>query len=131
MNLKQRNRSIFCGLIEQLFDGIGGIWRNKGEAQEAAKKELFEILNTLRGALGDNNFFGGGNFGFVDIITIPLCNWLLAAQKFSDFTVEADFPKLSSWFKRCIERESVSKTLPDPQKIYEFLVMVRSMHGID
>ncbi|XP_065850528.1 probable glutathione S-transferase parC [Euphorbia lathyris] len=116
---------------KKLFDGIAGIWKNKGEAQEAGKKELIEILKVIEGGLGENNFYGGETFGYVDIITIPLFCWLLAAEKFSDFTLEAEFPKLSGWVKRCMERESVAKNIPDTDKVYEFLVMMRKMHGIE
>ncbi|WCJ25126.1 glutathione S-transferase TAU 28 [Euphorbia peplus] len=116
---------------KKLFDGIAGIWKSKAEDQEAAKKELMEILKVLEGGLGEKNFFGGETFGYVDILTIPLFGWLLAAEKFSDFTVEAEFPKLSDWIKRCMERETVAKTLPETDKIYEFFVMMRKMYGIE
>lgn len=59
----------------QLFDAGGNIWRNKGEAQEAAKEEFIEILKELEGALGEKDFFGGDAFGFVDILAIALTSW--------------------------------------------------------
>ncbi|EEF35797.1 probable glutathione S-transferase [Ricinus communis] len=116
---------------KRLFDALGGIWRSKGEDTEVAKKDFIEILKVLEGALGEKDFFGGESFGFVDIIAIPLTCWFLAVEKLADFSVESECPKFAAWIKRCMQRESVAKIIPDPEKVYEFVLMMRKMHGIN
>ncbi|CAI0460130.1 unnamed protein product [Linum tenue] len=69
-------------------------------------------------------------FGYVDILAIPITSWFLASEKFGNFKVEAECPKLSAWIKRCMEKETVAKVIPDPEKIYEFVVNLRKMFGI-
>ncbi|KAK9092971.1 hypothetical protein Syun_027882 [Stephania yunnanensis] len=115
---------------KKLFDGGCGIWRNNGDALELGKKEFIEILQVLEGALG-GDFFGGDNFGFVDTIAIPHASWFYAYEQFGGFKVEDACPKLSAWIERCLKRDSVAKSLPDPSKVYEFLCMFRKMNGLD
>ncbi|OAY60578.1 probable glutathione S-transferase [Manihot esculenta] len=116
---------------KKLFDAVRDVVLSKGEATEAAKKELIEILKVLEGALGEKDFFVGKAFGFVDILAIAVSSWFLAAEKLGNFQVEAEFPKISGWIKRCMQKESVAKIIPDPEKILEFALMMRKMHGID
>lgn len=121
----------FGMFIVQLFDAVRDVVLSKGEATEAAKKELIEILKVLEGALGETDFFVGKAFGFADILAIAVSSWFLAAEKLGNFQVEAEFPKISGWMKRCMQKESVAKIIPDPEKILEFALMMRKMHGID
>ncbi|XP_021297971.1 LOW QUALITY PROTEIN: probable glutathione S-transferase [Herrania umbratica] len=116
---------------KKVFDAGCNIWRSKGEAPEEAKREVIGILKQLEEALGEKAFFGGNTFGFVDIIAVPLTSWFYAIEKFGNFKVEDECPKFSAWMKRCMQRETVAKVLPDPEKVYEFLIMFRKMQGID
>ncbi|GMJ07818.1 A. THALIANA GLUTATHIONE S-TRANSFERASE TAU 19, glutathione S-transferase TAU 19 [Hibiscus trionum] len=116
---------------KKVFDASGNIWRSKGEVPVEAKKEFIKILKQLEEALGDKDYFNGATFGFVDIIAIPLTCWFLAVEKIGGFTVAEECPKISSWTKRCLQRESVAKVVPDPEKVYEFVLMFRKMQGID
>ncbi|OMO88846.1 hypothetical protein COLO4_20048 [Corchorus olitorius] len=115
---------------KKVFDAGFKIWGSK-EAPVEATKELIEILKQLEGALGEKDYFGGDAFGFVDIIAIPLTSWFYAFEKYGNFKVEEECPKLSAWIKRCLERESVAKVLPPPQNVYEFVTMFRKMQGIE
>ncbi|KAK9281373.1 hypothetical protein L1049_004273 [Liquidambar formosana] len=115
---------------KKVFDAGCNIWRSKGEEQEAAK-DFIEILKQLEGALGEDDFFGGDSFGFVDVILIGLASWFYAYEKLGGFKVEDQCPKFSAWMKKCMQRESVAKVLPDPEKIYEFVTMMKKMHGIE
>ena len=115
----------------QLFEAGGEIWRTKGEATEAGKKELFEVLKNLEETLGENDYFGGEIFGFLDIAIIPLTSWFYAYEYLGEFKIEEKFPKLSTWIKRCLQRDSVAKVLPDPAKLLEFVRMIRKMNGIE
>ncbi|KAG8489309.1 hypothetical protein CXB51_017350 [Gossypium anomalum] len=72
------------------------------------------IDKKLEEALGDKDYFIGTTFGFI-----------------GGFTVEAECPKFSNWMKRCLQRESVAKVVPPPEKVYEFVLMFRKMQGID
>ncbi|CAD5168914.1 unnamed protein product [Musa acuminata subsp. malaccensis] len=45
--------------------------------------------------------------------------------------MEEAAPKLVAWGKRCMERESVAKTLSDPHKVYEFVDRLRKRSGVE
>lgn len=115
-----------------MFEAGRSIWTSKGEALEVAKRDFIEILKHLEQlALADKEFFGGDSFGYVDILAIALASWFYALEKFGGFKLEDHCPKLSAWIKRCFQRDSVSKVIPDPEKIYEFVIMLRKMRGIE
>ncbi|KAF2290516.1 hypothetical protein GH714_014210 [Hevea brasiliensis] len=52
---------------QKLFDAVRNVAMSKGEATEAAKKELIEILKVVDGSLGDKDFFGGR---LLDLLTL-------------------------------------------------------------
>ncbi|XXG60154.1 hypothetical protein AAC387_Pa04g2123 [Persea americana] len=116
---------------KKLFEGGSKIWKGKGEAQKAAVKEFLEVLKVLEGALGEKNYFGGDSFGYTDIVAIPLACWFYAIEQCGGFKVEDECPKFSAWMNRCMERETVAKTLPDPEKVFEFVCMLKKMYGIE
>ncbi|KAG6736828.1 hypothetical protein POTOM_060275 [Populus tomentosa] len=88
---------------KKLFDATCTVWKSTGEAMGAAKKDFIEVLKV----------------------------WFYASEKFGNFTVESECPKLSAWIKRSMQRKSVAKALPDPEKVYGFVVMFRKMQGIE
>ncbi|KAI5321519.1 hypothetical protein L3X38_030590 [Prunus dulcis] len=47
-----------------------------------------------------------------------------------NFSIEAECPKLVGWARRCMERDSVSKSLPHPQKIYAFVLELKQKYGL-
>ncbi|PQM35103.1 putative glutathione S-transferase parC [Prunus yedoensis var. nudiflora] len=96
-------------------------WGTKEEEQEAGKKEFIEALKQLEGELGDEPYFEGESFGFLDIALIPFYSWFYAYETCGNFSTEAECPKLIEWAKRCTHRESVSKSLADPKKVYDSL----------
>ncbi|KAJ4828793.1 hypothetical protein Tsubulata_010805 [Turnera subulata] len=116
---------------KKLFEAVCGIWRSQGEAVEVAKKGFIEVLKVLEGALGEKDFFCGDTFGYVDIVAIPITIWFLASERYGNFQVETECPKFAAWIKRCLQRESVSKVLTDPEKIYGFVGVARKMQGIE
>lgn len=90
------------------------------EEQENGKKELVECSKFLEEELGDKLYFGGDVFGFVDIALVPFYNWFIVFKTFANFnTIEIQCPKLVMWGERCLNRDSVSKSLPTSNQVYQ------------
>jgi glutathione S-transferase len=52
-------------------------------------------------------------------------------ETFGNFSMEAECPKIIAWAKRCLQRESVAKTLPDQKKVFEYMGEVRKRLGVE
>ncbi|KAK3015280.1 hypothetical protein RJ639_005700 [Escallonia herrerae] len=104
----------------QLYDAGRKVFTTKGEEQEAAKQEFLGHLKMLEGVLGAKPYFGGDEFGFLDIALITFYSWFYTYETFGKFSIEAECPKLIAWAKRCMEKGTVSKSLADPHKVYDF-----------
>ncbi|KAI9083595.1 hypothetical protein K1719_034537 [Acacia pycnantha] len=108
---------------KKVYETWRRMWLSKGEEHETAKKELLDIFKLLEGTLGDKPFYGGDSFGFLDVGLIPFSSWFHTFETYGHFKMEAECPKLVAWVKRCVQsKESVSKTLPDEKKVYEYIV---------
>ncbi|BBG93519.1 glutathione S-transferase TAU 19 [Prunus dulcis] len=107
------------------------MWASKGADQEAAKKEFIESLKLLEGELGEKPYFGGDRFGLLDIALVPFSCRFYTYETLCNFSVEKECPKLIEWVKRCSLRESVSKSLPDQYKVYDFVLEFKKMLGIN
>ncbi|RZC45947.1 hypothetical protein C5167_038890 [Papaver somniferum] len=116
---------------KKIYDCGRRVYMNKGDDQERAKVELIECLKVLESELGDKPYFGGEKFGFVDIVFVPNYSWFHTYETFGKFSVEEECPQLMAWVKRCMEKESVSRTLPDPQKVYDFSLVLREKFGVE
>nr|AFK35485.1 unknown [Lotus japonicus] len=106
------------------------IWK-KNEEREAAKKEFIDCLKLLEEQLGDKTYFGGDKLGYVDIALVPFYTWFKGYETLGNFNIESECPKLIAWAKRCLQKESVSKSLHDQDKIYESIVEIRKKLGIE
>ncbi|CAK9160273.1 unnamed protein product [Ilex paraguariensis] len=106
------------------------IWMSRGEDQETGKKELIEWSKLLEEELGDKLYFGDSEMGFVDIALIPFFNWFNIFKTFANFSIEAECPKLVAWGKRCMEKDSVSKSLPHQEQIYEAYLEFKKRLGM-
>ncbi|XP_052179265.1 probable glutathione S-transferase parC [Diospyros lotus] len=115
---------------QKLYGALRKVLFTKGEEQEEAK-EFVDVLKVLEGALGEMPYFGGEKFGYVDIALVTFYCWFYAYETFGGLNIEAECPKLIAWAKRCMERESVSKSLADPHKVYDFAVGLRKKFGVD
>ncbi|GMY33517.1 probable glutathione S-transferase [Fagus crenata] len=111
---------------KKVYDVSRKLWTTKGEEKEAAKKEFFETYKILEGELGDKPYFGGETFGYVDLAFVTFYSWFYVVETFGEFSIEAECPKIIAWAKRCLQKETVAKTLPDQKKVYEF---IRQMRG--
>lgn len=107
------------------------MWASKGEDQEDAKQEFLKSLKLLEEELGDKPYFGGDQFGLLDIALIPFSCRFYTYETFCKFNLEKICPKLMKWVNKCNERESVSKALPNPYKVYDFGLEVKKMLGIE
>ncbi|CAK9324385.1 unnamed protein product [Citrullus colocynthis] len=86
---------------KKLFDGGRKIWATKGEEQEE------------------------------DIVLIGYYTWFYAYETIGNFSIEAECPKIMSWVKRCLQNESVAKSLPDPKKVCDFVLQMKKKYGLD
>nr|XP_043608751.1 probable glutathione S-transferase [Erigeron canadensis] len=100
------------------------IWSANGDKVVTAKKDFLDILMYLDGTLGDKDYFNGDTFGFVDILLIGLTSWFPAYEKYGDF-------KVAAWITRSWARETVSESLTSPEKITNFVGMMRKMYGLE
>ncbi|CAN6684387.1 unnamed protein product [Malus baccata var. baccata] len=116
---------------KKIYDIGRKLWTTKGEEYDAAKKDFLDCIGVLEGELGDKPFFGGETLGFVDVALIPFYSWFLVYEKFGNFSVEAEHPKFIAWVKRCMEKESVSKSLPEQEKVYDSFMLIRKKRGIE
>ncbi|KAL9382808.1 hypothetical protein Peur_025843 [Populus x canadensis] len=114
-----------------IYNNAKKLWKEKGEEQEEVKREFIEGLKTLEGELGDKLYFGGESFGFVDVVLVPVTSWFYSLEICGKFSIEAECPKITAWIKRCMEKESVSSSLPDPHNIYDFVLLLKQKMGIE
>ncbi|KAF8042348.1 hypothetical protein BT93_A0847 [Corymbia citriodora subsp. variegata] len=103
---------------KKIFPAGQAAWLSTGEDQEAAKKEFIKGFKVMEGELGDKAYFGGERFGFLDVSLIP---WFYAVETLNGCSIEEECPKLVGWAKRCMQRESVAKSLPDQHKVYDLM----------
>ncbi|GLJ35991.1 hypothetical protein SUGI_0721920 [Cryptomeria japonica] len=124
---------------KKFFDSGVRIVKSKDEALEEAKHDMLESLQFLEGALkeisaeGSLPFFGGKDFGFLDIALISFASWFHAYESIGNFKIpfESEYPLLDAWVKRCMERDSVKKALPPADRVLEFALQVRKIYDVD
>nr|KAJ0227872.1 hypothetical protein LSAT_V11C100044810 [Lactuca sativa] len=103
----------------------------KGEEMQKARHECLGYLNVLEGELGEKPYFMGDAFGYVDIALMSYYNHFFTYETLGGFSLKINSPKLFAWATRCMKRESVSKSLPDPQKIYDYTIVYRKNIGVE
>ncbi|KAI3949784.1 hypothetical protein MKW92_039974 [Papaver armeniacum] len=106
---------------KKIYEHGKRLWMTKGEEHEKTKKDFIDCLKVLEGELGNKTYFGGDQMGFLDVALIPYYTWFYTYEKCGNLNVEEECPKLMGWVKKCMEKESVSESLPDPVKVYEEL----------
>ncbi|XP_034897213.1 probable glutathione S-transferase [Populus alba] len=129
----QRAQSrIWADFIDKkVYETTWKIWTTKGEELERAKKEFIECLQLLEGELGDKSYYGGEKLGYVDGAFVPFYCWFYAYEKCGNFSIEKECPRIIAWAKRCMQKESVSKSLEDPKKVYEYVLERRKTLRVD
>ncbi|WCJ38663.1 glutathione S-transferase TAU 25 [Euphorbia peplus] len=101
-----------------------------GEEKEDAKKKMIEAMKTLEGELGDKAYFGGECFGYLDIALISFYVWFYSYEMEGNFSVEVECPKLHQWGKRCLDKNSVSNSIPHQEKLYTHFLGLKKSLGI-
>ncbi|XP_015933347.1 glutathione S-transferase U25-like [Arachis duranensis] len=103
---------------------------SKREELEVATKEFKENLKLLEEQLGDKHYFGGEELGFLDVALLPIITGFKIREIYGKFKIEDEFPKLFAWANRCLQKESVSKSIPDQEKMYGLIVEMRKKLGV-
>jgi glutathione S-transferase len=111
-------------------DAFYGILKTEGEALEEGKRYMLKYLGYLEGELSARRgkpYFGGEQFGYLDIAFIPYACWFHSFETFGKWKIpwESEFPRLQQWMKKCMQRESAKKILPDPLKVLEYATPFR------
>ncbi|KAH9319960.1 hypothetical protein KI387_021729 [Taxus chinensis] len=114
---------------KKIYEPATHIFRATGEKHEAAKRELVENLVVLEETLKGKDYFGGDKFGLVDIVVAPQISWFPMYEIVGEYKIplEEKFPLIAAWMKKCKERESVKKILPEYEKMLQFATNVRKM----
>ncbi|CAL5406074.1 unnamed protein product [Camellia sinensis] len=120
---QRSNARFWADYVDKKIYSIGRqLCLSIGEAQEAAKNDLIGCFKLLEGELGDKRYFGGETFGFVDVALIPFYTFFHSFEQFGNFSMVTECPKIVAWSQRCMEKESVSESLTDPHKVYDFFM---------
>ncbi|KAH9290223.1 hypothetical protein KI387_034340, partial [Taxus chinensis] len=111
----------------RIYKVVSHIIRSNGDALEQAKHDILENLEHLDGALKHMSkggpHFGGEEFGFMDISLIPFAAWFHTNEIIGNFKLS--FLLLHVWVTKCMERESVKKIVPTPERLLEFALQIR------
>ncbi|KAK6157483.1 hypothetical protein DH2020_011731 [Rehmannia glutinosa] len=110
--------------------GMKITWHKSKEELEEGKKEMIYCLKLLEEQLGEKAYFGGEILGYLDVVLGGFCSWFYAYETFGNISMEIECPKLMAWIKRCMKRESFSKSLKEPHKIVDFVVQLRNKMDI-
>ncbi|CAF2065556.1 unnamed protein product [Brassica napus] len=113
-----------------VYEPADKIWSTTGEVQETAKKDFIEALKILEAELGDKPYFGGDNFGFVDIAMTGYYSWFEPFEKCANFSIESECPTLMASAKRCLQRESVVNSIPNPDELFALALKLRKEYGV-
>ncbi|XP_065860678.1 probable glutathione S-transferase parC [Euphorbia lathyris] len=129
----QRSQARFWAdfVDKKIYDLGRKIWATKGEEKEEAKKGFIECLKLLEGELGEKAYFGGESLGYVDTALVPFYSWFYAYECEGNFSIEAECPKICAWAKRCLQKKSVSESLPDQKKVHGFILELKKRFGIE
>ncbi|XP_027342981.1 glutathione S-transferase 3-like [Abrus precatorius] len=115
---------------QKLYESWKKMWLSKGEEHEAGKMGLVSSFKILEETLGDKPFYGGDTFGFLDVGFIPFASCFYTFEMFGNFKMEEEFPKLLAWAKRCMQKETVFKSLPDEKVMYDRALAYKKSLGL-
>uniref|UniRef100_A0A0D9WVJ7 glutathione transferase n=1 Tax=Leersia perrieri TaxID=77586 RepID=A0A0D9WVJ7_9ORYZ len=105
--------------VDPLERANARFWADFGDEKMAAKEELLYHLKCLEGVLGEKDFFGGKEFGFLDVALIPFSTMFYGYKQHGGIDMTTECPRLMSWVGRCEERKSVQSVLPTGLDMYD------------
>ncbi|KAM3217169.1 hypothetical protein P3L10_026612 [Capsicum annuum] len=93
---------------------VGRSFLLKGEEQEKAKEEVYEMLKVLDNELKDKKFFVGDKFGFADITANASALWLGVLEEASGVVLVTSemLPNFCAWRDQYINYSENKKYLP-------------------
>ncbi|CAN1154609.1 Probable glutathione S-transferase [Linum perenne] len=113
---KRSHARFWADYIDNKFYPTGRmLWTSIVEVKEA----LIDCFRVLERELGDKPFLSGESFGFIDIVFISFCGFFYTFQELGNFKLEAECPKIVHWTQRCLQRESVSKSVADQHEVFK------------
>ncbi|CAL4933424.1 unnamed protein product [Urochloa decumbens] len=127
--LKRAHQRFWGDYVDQkIFDTQTRFLKSKGDDKVAIKKELINHFKRLEDVLGDSTFFGGDEFGFLDVVIIPYSSMFHGYEQHGGFDFKEECPKLMCWVERCRGRDSVQTVLPDDEEMYD---LHKKWYGIE
>lgn len=96
---------------------------SKEEERKKAIEEAREALEALEKELKSNNFFGGEEIGFVDIVGTVIAGWVPAIEECFGFELLTtnNFPNLIKWSEQLLNHAVVNQILPPKNEIVSFM----------
>ncbi|CAN6181261.1 unnamed protein product [Urochloa humidicola] len=118
--LERAQARFWADFVDQkVYDAQTRFFTSRGEEKMAALAELLGHLRRLEAVLGDKAFFGGDEFGFLDVALVPFSAMFYGYEQHGGVDMETECPTLLRWVKRCGERESVREVLPSGLDMYQ------------
>ncbi|KAG5022597.1 hypothetical protein JHK85_018939 [Glycine max] len=105
---------------------VGAVWKSVFTVDEKEREknveETYEALQFLENELKDKKFFGGEEFGLVDIAAVFIAFWIPIFQEIAGlqlFTSEK-FPILYKWSQESLNHPFVQEVLPPRDPLFTF-----------
>ncbi|KAB5534584.1 hypothetical protein DKX38_017670 [Salix brachista] len=128
---RRAHARFWADYIDKKIYPIGrNLWSSEGEVKESSKKDLVECFKVLEEELGEKPYFGDESFGYIDLALIPFYSFFYTFEILGELSMVAEFPKLVGWGERCLQKESVSKSLSGQKEVYEVILQIKQKLGI-
>uniref|UniRef100_A0A6N2NH11 glutathione transferase n=1 Tax=Salix viminalis TaxID=40686 RepID=A0A6N2NH11_SALVM len=128
---RRAHARFWADYIDKKIYPIGrNLWASEGEVKESSKKDLVECFKVLEEELGEKPYFGDESFGYIDLALVPFYSFFYTFEILGELSMVAEFPKLVGWGERCLQKESVSKSLSGQKEVYEVILQIKQKLGI-
>ena len=104
----------------------------KGKEQEEAKQTTLANLKLVEEMLDGKMFFGGVNFGFLDLAFGWLACYLGPLEVVTSLKLldEDLFPKLCIWRKKFLDISAITESWPDQETLIVMFKEIKQSQGI-
>ncbi|PIA34123.1 hypothetical protein AQUCO_03900204v1, partial [Aquilegia coerulea] len=115
---------------EKLADKLGKLMMSDGDELEKEVKQVEEALDILEKEMKDKKqkFFGGENFGYLDLVLGWTVLWLEVVEEVSDETKFFDahkYPFFCEWVKKVRDTNIIKENLPCKNQLYVYIKKTR------